>query len=481
MKKKYLILVNSADMMAKYHLALGSELEKSGNEVKFAFVDRQPLYRENLSVPDEKVHYFSDYFKANFENPKPVPEIYKDLNINKIYFSDYDRIHIYAGVKMYDSGYYDSLMKNLINFFHDIQKENNFNVCIYESVSNSFAYAAFEVLRRNDVQYCGYAGCRLKDRFELYTEEFGSLELFKKTFENTSLEEMPQEDLDYVDEYLSQYKNTGSIPSYHPKKTHLDWNYSILKRYFNFNKFRIVKGVLRYTIKEYKDLKYCYQSRNPVREIVNGIKMQILRQFRLRAGKKYFDTINIEEDFFLYPQHFKPESSTSVLARHYCNDVDNITKIAFNLPFGTKLYVKEHFVNFGRLPLSYYKALKNIPNVKLISPDENTKNLIQKAKGIITLTSTVGFEALMMSKPVFVFGNVFYHIHPNCRKLNGFENLDRELRNLEVVEDSEINRRFIAAYKNTSYPGNVYYSLSDNFEVDKFAKPFIAAMNVRFS
>ena len=53
---------------------------------------------------------------------------------------------------------------------------------------------------------------------------------------------------------------------------------------------------------------------------------------------------------YLFPLQLKPESSTSVLARYYCDDLSVIKNIAFNIPFGCKLYVKEHFVNYGKYP-----------------------------------------------------------------------------------------------------------------------------------
>lgn len=478
--KKYLILVNSANMMGEYHIGLGDELVSKGQNVTYAFIDKLPIYREKLDVDNKNVYIFSEYFKQNFSNNKIVPEKYKDININKLYFSDYDRINKYSGVKKFKDDYYQSLMINLINFFDEIQNENKFDFCIYESISNSFAYAAFEVLKRNGVSYCGYAGCRLKDRFELYTEEFGSVNFFKNKFENTNVSNISLTDSFFADEYLKKYSSNITTPSYHPKKTHLDWNYSIFKNYLTRKKINFVIGSIIYLVKESKTAKYSFQSPNPLKEIFVGLKFQLKKQYRLKVANKYFDKINKNEKFYLYPQHFKPEASTSVLSKHFCDDIAIITNIAFNLPFGTKLYVKEHFVNFGRLPLSYYKTLKNIPNVKLISHNQNIKHLIENSEAIITHTSTVGFEALMLNKPVFVFGNVFYECHPNCRKIYDFENFHNQILDLSVNKDPDINRRFIVAYKNSSYEGNIYYSLFKNYKIKDFTEPFINALNERF-
>jgi capsule polysaccharide export protein KpsC/LpsZ len=186
----------------------------------------------------------------------------------------------------------------------------------------------------------------------------------------------------------------------------------------------------------------------------------------------------LQDDFVLFPIHFKPEASTSVYARHYCDDIAVIRNIAFNLPFKMKLYVKEHFVNYGRASVQFYKALKQIPNVRLISCEENIKDLIKNCKAVITLTSTVGFEALLMNKLVLVFGEIFYQCHPNCYKIKNYEDLFDLLQNNSLLKKNpEINRKFIAAYRKMTFEGNIYYQLSDE---NNFVERFKAALYKKY-
>lgn len=465
--------------MGHYHIALGNAIKRNGNKVVYAFVDRLPFYTEKINISKDEYFVFSEFFKEHYDTLS-FDDKYRLVNINKIYYSDFDRNVVYAGKRFQGNEYYQRLISNLINFFDCIYRENHIDYCIYESISNSFAYAAFEVLKLNGVVYCGYAGCRLKGRFELYTEEFGSKEYFKNLFDKTLLKDITEQELRWVNKYLLSYQN-DSMPSYHPKNTSLDWNFSLVKRYFNHDKMKLIIGAILYNIHESKYLKFTYQTGNPFSDILNGFLKQLRKKYIINNSKDFFEQSNFDDNYFLYPQHFKPEASTSVLARHYCSDISLIENIAFNLPFGTYLYVKEHFVNFGRMPQSYYRRLKSIPNVKLISCNENTKTLIEKSLGVITLTSTVGFEALMMDKPVFVFGEVFYEAHPNCRKIDSYKVLSQELHDLSVDNSPDINQRFVFAYKKTSYVGNIYYNLDENYKDEYFTEPFIAAMNERFS
>lgn len=479
MEKTFLILINNAYRMGEFHLALAKSLKSKGANVLLAFTDKLSVHTESIDIKGFKHYIFSEFFKSHY-NECHIKDKYQNVNINKTYYSEYDRNIIFGKTKFKGNEYYQSLMANLINFFDLIYTKNKVDFCLYESISNSFAYIAYETGKVNNVQYCGYAGSRLKNRFELYTEEFGSITIFKKTFDTISFEDLPQPEKDEVKMYLSKYK-TNILPSYHPQKTALDWNFSLFKKYFDKKKINLIKGSILYILKEREFIKFSYQIENPLIELYRAFIKQIKKQYITRVANKYFDKPRTEDKYFLYPQHFKPEASTSVLARHFCSDITVIENIAFNLPFGCYLYVKEHFVNYGRMSLSYYKALKNIPNVKLIGCEENTKTLIDHSLGIITLTSTVGFEALLSAKPVFVFGNVFYECHPNCRKLNSFETLEQQLKDLSVDNNPEINLRFISAYRKISFEGNIYYFLGEKgYSTENFTEPFIKAINERF-
>lgn len=477
--KTYLILVNAAYKMGEFHVNIGNYIKSSGNKVIYAFTDKLPFYTERFDISNDKYYIFSDFFMSNYDNVSIKPK-YKEININKLYFSDFDRNVVHQKMKAIDDSRYESLMPNLINFFDTIISENKIDICIYESISNSFAYTAFEVLKLNDIPYCGYAGSRLSERFELYSEEFGSINDFEIQFLRTDLKNVSKQSYEYAVKFLSKFTSGDEMPTYHPKGTYLDWNHSILKKYFNLGKMRLIFGSFKFLINESRSIKYSYQIGNPVLELLRSFSLQMKKQIRIKIATKYFDEPNDSDKYFVYPQHFKPESSTSVLARHYCDDVALITNIAFNLPPGTKLYIKEHFVNFGRMPNSYYQTLRKIPNVKLISHQENIKLLITKSVGVITLTSTVGFEALLYNKPVFIFGNVFYQCHPNCFKINSYNDISKLLKS-KAQDATEINKRFLVAYYNHTYSGIVYYNLENiNFDQDKFNKQYIGAINEKY-
>jgi hypothetical protein len=165
----------------------------------------------------------------------------------------------------------------------------------------------------------------------------------------------------------------------------------------------------------------------------------------------------LDEKFILFPLHFQPEASTMVYAPFYENQLATIENIAKCLPVGYRLYVKEHMAMWGRRPLSFYKALRHIPAVKLIAPHYNIHHLIPLCDAVVTLTSTTGIEALLYGKPVIVLGKVFYELFDGVVKVRSFEELGIELP--KVLSRREIGLdnvlKVVHSLFQCTYPGNL--------------------------
>ena len=136
---------------------------------------------------------------------------------------------------------------------------------------------------------------------------------------------------------------------------------------------------------------------------------RIKRKARVLIGYDDLYDELIDEDSVYYPLHFEPEIVTMLYSPVYNDQLWVIKQVAKSLPVGFTLYTKEHLAMFGFRTRAFYKELKKIPNLKLISPQVSSFTLIKKAKLIVTLTSTVGWEALLLKKPVITFGEIFYN------------------------------------------------------------------------
>jgi hypothetical protein len=141
-------------------------------------------------------------------------------------------------------------------------------------------------------------------------------------------------------------------------------------------------------------------------------------------------------------------------APRYTDQVHLIKQIARSLPLGMKLYVKEHAAMVGYRKRKYYKEIVRIPNVKLINPQINGLDLVQKAKLLVVISSTSGWEGVLLKKPVITFGDVFYNDIPGVKRCRSFEDLSwlvkEQLENWEHNEDQVVN--YVSALLEESVP-----------------------------
>ncbi len=139
--------------------------------------------------------------------------------------------------------------------------------------------------------------------------------------------------------------------------------------------------------------------------------------FRYKRCRKYYHKADYTKKYIYMALHYQPEASTIVCAQKYEKQLFFIDSWAKSIPADTVLYVKEHYVRVGHREESFYTELRKYPNVVLIDPWENSRDLILHAQAVTTLTGTVGWEAMLLRKPVIICGRVFYENAPGVIRL----------------------------------------------------------------
>jgi len=171
------------------------------------------------------------------------------------------------------------------------------------------------------------------------------------------------------------------------------------------------------------------------------------------------------------------------LSPFYTNQIEIITAIARSLPVGYKLYVKEHYdmIIHKWRKISYYEALLALPNVKLIHPSVNPKEILKKSSLVISITGTTAFEALFYKKPSIVFTDLFFSELSSVYRIKSFEELPEAIR-LSLKKDvdfKELKKYTNKAYENSFYFNNRQYW---NACVNKFHnKGFMASDDISTS
>jgi hypothetical protein len=119
-----------------------------------------------------------------------------------------------------------------------------------------------------------------------------------------------------------------------------------------------------------------------------------------------------DEPFVIYPIHVSPEASLLGTYPELADQSWLIKNISMNLPYGVKLYVKEHpnqDVGLG-LDYDFYRRIATLPNVRMFASTARLDKLIDHPRciAVAVLSGTVALDAAIKRKPVFIFGRAIF-------------------------------------------------------------------------
>ena len=447
-----LLLSNSAPNYFNFFNALAQCFAKDGATVTVA-VDSTFSREENgLDELGFDVYDFSSYHSTH-QIDREILAKYSDFDLNRALLSDFERAEVY-GVwgKNVDIEFYDRLKSGLLSYFEEIFDKHNIDVVIYENVSNAFAHFALYVAKKKGAVYCGIGGSRLPGRFSVTSDPLADVET-EKAFAaiRTGELDVTPDVRQWATKYISEIETV--VPDY-MKINGLD-RIGLMKRYLRLDRLGKLKSLMRHA---FDSRTGAFQSGNPLCTHFNLFARNVRRRLKIGQVRHLYQEPVQGERFLLYPMHFHPESSTSILAGTYLDEYEVIRNIAFSLPEGVRLYVKDHISAWGYPSLDFYQRVRRLPNVRLLGPNAPTKELIKHSVGVITLTSTVGYEALLLKTRVYLYGKVFYEFHKGVVRIENPTRL-RELILDNMIKpvdwDDAYNNDFVCAYHQATLPGTL--------------------------
>ena len=179
---------------------------------------------------------------------------------------------------------------------------------------------------------------------------------------------------------------------------------------------------------------------------------RIVRPWRARLMEKRLGGLYVKSDdlpllnYAFFPLHTEPEVTLLVYSKPYLNQIEAARLLSHNLPVGMKLIVKEHPWSIGKRPLAYYRKLLDIPNVMLAHPSLTSRELISHSRLVTVIAGSIGFEGLMLSKPVIVLGGAPFSFLPSSmiRHADNPNLLGHEIRDL--LENYQFKEDALLAY-----------------------------------
>ncbi len=177
-----------------------------------------------------------------------------------------------------------------------------------------------------------------------------------------------------------------------------------------------------------------------------------------------YNSIDQAQDYeiIFYPLHYEPEASIIYFSEFNEDQPALIRNISKCIKRNQILIIKEHPQQPGMLLSHTYRKLRErLPNILYLPAEFSTKKIIELSKIVITQTSTAGWEALLLGKPVFVLGKVFYDNFEFINRFDGFENLRRSIFKEDFLfPDSEALVLFTAQFWAYCEFGNPYPNIN---------------------
>lgn len=157
--------------------------------------------------------------------------------------------------------------------------------------------------------------------------------------------------------------------------------------------------------------------------------------YNLNYNKIFKDKIQKDENFVYFPIHLQPEMTTSTLGGIYNDQILVIEKIRKIIPDDWYIYIKENPLQTYQWRDKYFfLRLKGFENIRFMSKETNTYELINKSQFVATITGTAGFEAISGGKPALTFGRAWYRCLPGVTVYNDKVQLSDIMKTFTVEE-----------------------------------------------
>lgn len=378
---------------------------------------------------------------------------YKNINLQLI--SDQLMSVCYHNRKLYTPPTYEQqllwlscLYKNIEGILDDFQPDVIFDCDIAELPRTLLN----EVAHSRGIPYISIA----YSKYQMYKIPSYTLNLGVEAYFACEYEKFLKEDNTEEEAYVREFREKKSIKnSTYLVKGNPTYAYEVEPL---IDTIKSIYGRWRYFVNQDKPKRNKkLKKQNPVLFVDSKKYMKFwtkTRFFRrwLYKTKSLFENPVDGESYVYMPLHLVPESTTYSIAPFWINELSAIEAVSKSLPAGWRLYVKEHQAMLGERSMDFYKKVKKIPNVRLVRFNyyEDPKPWIEKCRAVVTITGTAAYEAALMGKPAFMFGDMPYSLIKGVTRIREIEKLPEllhEIRDVSAVDNIKECAAYIRAVK----------------------------------
>jgi Capsule polysaccharide biosynthesis protein len=144
--------------------------------------------------------------------------------------------------------------------------------------------------------------------------------------------------------------------------------------------------------------------------ISRRIKDRLLRAWRAKRISSYLRSEPVQSDlpYLLICLQHQPEAAVDVFGGFNSDQEKLIELIARMAPARCEIIVREHRGAIGDRPASWYRRVAALPKVRFSDPFAPIYPLLKSAGAVITVSSTVAFEAALLDTPALLLAPVHY-------------------------------------------------------------------------
>lgn len=155
-----------------------------------------------------------------------------------------------------------------------------------------------------------------------------------------------------------------------------------------------------------------------------------------RQPTKLMSLDDVRFPYVFFPLHVEPELSLLVFAPEHANQIELCRRVAISLPRGVRLLVKEHPAMMRVRQRRFYEDLAGLVNVEVIHSSVSSRDIVRddRCRGVLVVSSTVGFEAALSGRAVVMLGPADFHVLPAVYRASSLEDAIERLRGLCKAE-----------------------------------------------
>lgn len=210
--------------------------------------------------------------------------------------------------------------------------------------------------------------------------------------------------------------------------------------------------------------------------------------FTLKKARRIYQRLSIapnyDEKYIYYSIHFEPEA-TIIGKTTLESQLTMIKMLANAIPKDWKLFVKEHphqFMLNTNLThyflhnitffknITFYQEIKKLKNVRLISLNTSTKDLIRHAQAVASINGTVALEAMLEKKYAILFSGKagLYGVLQNILHISSYKDLQSAIEIIKCPstfnpsEGFEKLKNFIMHTENPRFFHNLFTTIEEH-------------------